>query len=128
MSEIRGQAKPEVRIAPDNKPIEFKLSGELAKKACKIIYPNFSNIDKAEEVRFVENQIIVGGNEVKDGNVTATFDESRMAQVDINILSREGELLEKQTLNYNDFRNVSEVIGKLVIEKVLTLQEETTLT
>ena len=121
-------AKPRVRIAIDNKPIIFKLSGELAKKACKVLYPYFSNIDRVGEVKFVENQIIVGGNKVKNSFITTTFDESKMAQVDINIISQEGKLIEKQTLRYNDFRNIAEIIGKLVVEKVLTLQEETIFT
>jgi len=121
-------AKPKVRIAPDNKPIIFKLSGALAKETCKILYPNLSNIDTVGEVNFIENQIIVGGNKVRGTVVTTSFKKSKMTQVDIDVLSSEGKSIVKQTLNYNDFRNVSEVIGKLVIEKVLTLQEETTLT
>lgn len=121
-------AKPRVRIAPDNKPITFKLSGELAKETCKVIYPNLSNINTVGEVIFLENQIIVGGNKVRGTVVTTSFKKLKMTQVDIDVLSSEGKSIVKKTLNYNDFRNVSEVIGKLVIEKVLTLQEETTLT
>jgi len=117
-------AKPRVRIAIDNKPIIFKLSGELAKKACKVICSDFSNIDKVGEVTFIENQIIVGGNKVKDGIVTTNFHKSKTTQVDITILSVESELLEKQTLSYNDFRSVAEIIGKLVVEKVLTLADD----
>jgi len=117
-------ARPKVKIAPDNKPIEFKLTGKIAKEACKVICPNFSNIDEVGEIKFVENQIIVGGNRVKGGIVTTNFHKSKTTQVDITILSVESELLEKQTLSYNDFRSIAEIIGKLVVERVLILADD----